>query len=137
MRKSLIPLFLALCAVVSLRAAFPGAMGNPSFLCTDGSSEAIAGVLTYIPEPDVSICFCGSFRFVTEAGFKECYLVSSTIDLAVFDGQRILVFGRSFSGLCAGTLARPCSFIEVEKVVALSRAGVARIDWGIMKTIYR
>jgi hypothetical protein len=130
-------MFLALCAAVSLRAAFSGAKGSPSFLYTDGSSEAIAGVLTCIPEPDVSICFCGSFRFVSEAGFKECYLVSNTIDLGAFDGQRILVFGRSFSGLCTGTLARPCSFIEVEKVVALSRTGVARIDWGMMKIIYR
>ena len=103
----------------------------------DDRLETLVGLLSYAPKPDVSICFCGSFRLDTEAVPGECYLVSDSIDLSAFAGQRVLVYGKPFSGLCSGTLARPCGYFEVRKIVSLAGTGVAIASWGIVKTIYR
>jgi hypothetical protein len=103
----------------------------------DGGAETIVGVLSYVPAPDVSICFCGCFHLSADASFEECYLVSGSIDLSEFVGQRVLVSGRPFSALCSGTLARACSYFEARKIVVLARAGVTDADWGAVKMIYR
>lgn len=110
----------------------------PGALCgADDGPVTILGALSYLPRPDVSICFCGSFLLATEAPPKECYLVSDSIDLAAYTGQRVLVQGRSYSGLCSGTLARPCSYVNVRTIVSLTSAGVEHLDWGTVKTMYR
>jgi len=107
-------------------------------LCgADDGDTTLVGLLGYVPAPDVSICFCGSFPLSLESSLGECYLVSDSIDLHAFAGQRVLVYGKSFSGLCSGTVARPCSYFDVRKIVPFTRTGVAAIDWGMLKAIYR
>ncbi|MFA4948853.1 MAG: hypothetical protein WC674_10165, partial [Candidatus Krumholzibacteriia bacterium] len=66
-----------------------------------------------------------------------CFLVSDSIDLDAFAGQRVLVYGKSFSDLCSGTLARPCSYFDVRKIVPFTSTGIAVVDWGFVKSIYR
>ena len=85
----------------------------------------------------MALCFCGSFLLDVEGVSQDCYLLAEGIDLRELDGERILVFGKAFSGFCAGTIVRPCSFVDVEKVVVLSRTGVKGVDWGTLKMIYR
>jgi hypothetical protein len=120
--------FLASAIIVPRAADLSGA--------GDGA-ETLVGLLSYVPKSDVSICFCGSYRLDPEALPGEYYIVSDSIDLSAYAGQRVLVYGKSFSGLCSGTLARPCSYFDVRKIVPLARTGVAAIDWGILKSIYR
>jgi hypothetical protein len=120
--------FLAVLAVVSCGTAPAHA---------ERESESVVGVLTYIPAPDLALCFCGSFLLDVEGVSQDCYLLTDVIDLREFDGERILVFGKAFSGFCAGTIERPCSFVDVEKVVVPSRTGVTGVDWGTLKMIYR
>jgi hypothetical protein len=102
----------------------------------DDEPEVVVGVLKYIPKPDVSICFCGSFRLAAAAS-GDWYLTSESIDLSGFDGARIMVFGRASSAICEGTLARSCSYLRVEKIVPVTSAGTAVVDWGLVKAIYR
>jgi len=125
---------LFLLVLLAIVASLPTSTGRSR---ADDGSGTIVGFLSYIPVPDVSICFCGSFRLTTEASPKECYLVSDSIDLGAFIGQRVLVYGKAFSGICSGTLARSCSYFEVEKIVALTRAGTLDITWGFVKGTYR
>jgi len=120
--------FLAVLAAVSCATAPAHA---------ERESESIVGVLKYIPAPDLALCFCGSFLLDVEGVPQDCYLLTEGIDLRELDGERILVFGKAFSGFCAGTIVRPCSFVDVEKVVVLSRTGVTGVDWGTFKMIYR
>jgi hypothetical protein len=47
------------------------------------------------------------------------------------------VHGRSFTGLCSGTLARSCDFFAVEKVAAAVRADAEGAAWGAIKSLYR
>jgi len=129
MMKRLVSLSLLTCL---LSLTIPGALYG-----ADDGPVTILGVLSYVPRPDVSICFCGSFLLTSEAPLTECYLVSDAIDLAAYTGQRVLVQGRSYSGLCSGTLARPCSYVDVRKVVSLTSTGVEHVDWGTVKTTYR
>jgi hypothetical protein len=103
----------------------------------DDGGETLVGSLSYIPEPDVSICFCGSFRLDLEPSLGEYYLVSDAIDLGAFAGRKVLVYGKSFSVICSGTVARPCSYFDVRKIVPFARTGVVDVDWGILKSIYR
>jgi hypothetical protein len=128
MKRLLLLAFLAGMMIVPRATALSGA---------DGSGETLVGLLSYVPEPDVSICFCGSFRLNLDFSLVDCYLVSDSIDLGAFAGQRVLVYGRSFSGICTGTLARPCSYFDVRKIVPLTRAGTITVDWGSVKMIYR
>jgi len=48
-----------------------------------------------------------------------------------------MVFGRASSTICEGTLARNCSCLRVEKIVPVTSAGTAVVDWGLVKAIYR
>jgi hypothetical protein len=128
MRNARATVLLTILAIVVAQGALPDA-GH--------AADTVIGVLSYQPAPNLAICFCGSFRLTVEGALKECYLLSDLIDLREFDGQRILVIGKSFSGFCSGTLERPCNFMDVEKVAVLSRTGVAGVDWGALKTIYR
>jgi hypothetical protein len=128
MKRLLLLVFLVGIMIVPRATALSGAANG---------GETLVGLLSYVPEPDVSICFCGSFRLGLEASLGECYLVSDSIDLDAFAGQRVLVYGRSFSGLCTGTLARPCSYFDVRKIVPFTRTGTIAVDWGSVKMIYR
>jgi len=126
--------FVAAAVILSI-AAGPISAGAAEL--AGGETEPVLGVLGFIPQPDISICFCGSYFLATGSSSKDCYLVSNSIDFAEFVGRRILVYGKSFSGICQGTLARPCAFYDVEKIVALSSTGAADVDWGSIKMIYR
>jgi hypothetical protein len=128
MKKTRVLAFLAILAIVSFQTVL---------FAVERESESLVGVLSYIPAPDMSICFCGSFPLAVEGTGQVCYLLTEGIDLREFDGDRVLVLGKIFSGFCAGTIERPCSFVDVEKVVVLSRTGVTGIDWGALKMIYR
>jgi hypothetical protein len=128
MKRSLLIAFLLSVMIV------PRATGGSG---ADDGAEMLIGSLSYVPRPDISICFCGSFRLDLEASPGECYLVSDSIDLGAFAGQRVLVCGKSFSGICSGTLALPCSYFDVRKIVPFARAGTLSVDWGSLKTIYR
>jgi hypothetical protein len=127
--KRLLMLAFCACAVFLPRGADPSA--------ADEGVETLAGTLSYVSEPDVSLCFCGSFRLSVEASLGECYLVSDAIDLGAYAGQRVLVYGKSFSGLCSGTVARPCSYFDVRKIVPFTRTEVVAVDWGFVKSICR
>jgi hypothetical protein len=101
-------------------------------------SEVVVGTLKYIARPDISICFCGSYRVATEAGYEDRYLTSESLDLSQYVGARIMVYGKPYSAICSGTLARSCSYLSVEKIVWLtSSTGVAAVDWSTLKMIYR
>ena len=128
MRMTRAFVFLAVLAVVSCGTAPAHA---------ERESESVVGVLKYIPAPDLALCFCGSFLLDVEGVPQDCYLLTDVIDLRELDGDRILVFGKAFAGFCAGTIVRPCSFVDVEKVVVLSRTSVTGVDWGTLKMIYR
>lgn len=118
--------------VLALAACLPAAE-----LLAGGEPDVAIGVLEYAPKPEISICFCGSFRIVTGAERKDCYLTSDAIDLSQFIGARIMVSGKGYSAICEGTLSRSCSYMSVEKVVPLTSAGVVSVDWGLVKMIYR
>jgi hypothetical protein len=128
MKRLLLLAFLAGIMTISRTTALSG---------SGDDGETLVGLLSYVPEPDVSICFCGSFRLSLEASLGECHLVSDSIDLGAFAGQRVLVYGRSFSALCTGTLARPCGYFDVRKIVPLTRTGTIAVDWGSLKMICR
>ena len=128
MKRLLLLAFLASILIVPRATDLSGA---------DGATETLVGLLSYVPEPDVSICFCGSYRLDPETLPKGYYLVSDTIDLGAYAGQRVLVYGKSFSGLCSGTLARPCGYFDVLKIVPFTLAGTAVVSWGLVKSIYR
>jgi hypothetical protein len=128
MKRFLLLAFLASVMIVPRATDLCGA---------DDGDDTLVGLLNYVPAPDVSICFCGSFPLSLESSLGECYLVSDSIDLWAFAGQRVLVYGKSFSGLCSGTVARPCGYFDVRKLVPLTRTGVAGVDWGFVKSIYR
>lgn len=102
-----------------------------------GGQEVLVGELSYTPPPEVSICFCGSYLLAGEPEPKAVYLVSESIDLSPYVGLRITVHGRSFTGLCSGTLARSCDFFAVEKVAAAVRADAEGATWGAIKSLYR
>jgi len=128
MKKTWAFVVIVMLAVVSFRGALFGA---------EQASETMVGLLTYTPAPDLSICFCGSFALAVEGSIHVRYLLTDAIDLREYDGDRVLVTGKAFSGFCAGTLEHPCSFVDVEKVIVLSRMGVSTVDWGALKMIYR
>jgi hypothetical protein len=104
---------------------------------SEQASRMIIGVLSYTPAPDMAVCFCGSFLLTADDARSERYLFSDAIDLREYDGLKILVTGKAFTTFCSGTLERPCSCIDVEKVIVFSRVGVEGVDWGAVKMIYR
>jgi hypothetical protein len=118
--------------VLTLTACFPAVE-----LLAGGEPDVAIGVLEFAPKPQISICFCGSFRIVTGAEKKDCYLTSDAIDLSRFIGARIMVYGTAYSAICEGTLVRSCSSMSVAKVVPLTSTAVAPVDWGLVKMIYR
>lgn len=110
--------------------AVPDVMG-----CT--GADVSLGTLVYIPPPDVTICFCGSYHLVGEEGFESYYLLPGTLDLTPYIGQKVMVQGRAFTGICQGTLALPCEYLAVEKITTQSRWGTTESNWGEIKKIYR
>lgn len=117
----------ALLAAAALSAALPRA---------GAASETLAGELRYTPAPEVSICFCGSYLLASESGTKDVYLVSEAIDLMPFAGRRVTVRGRSYTGLCDGTLALYCDFFAVEKIAVAASADADGSTWGAIKSLY-
>lgn len=64
--------FLAVLAAVSCGTAPAHA---------ERESESVVGVLTFIPAPDLALCFCGSFLLDVEGVPQDCYLLTDAIDL--------------------------------------------------------
>ena len=122
---------LTLLITLSLLLASVGAV------LAENELEVIVGVLKYVPKPDISICFCGSFRLAAAALSGERYLTSESIDLTEFVDTRVMVYGKAYSAICEGTLARSCNYLRVEKIVPVTSAGTAVVDWGFVKAIYR
>lgn len=108
----------------------------PDVVCSPEADVSL-GTLVYIPPPDVTICFCGSYHLVGEEGFTSYYLLPGTIDLTPFIGQKVLVRGRAFTGICQGTLALPCEYLVVEKITTQSIWGTTETNWGGIKKVYR
>jgi len=108
----------------------------PDVVGSSGADVSL-GTLEYIPPPDVTICFCSSYHLVGEEGFESYYLLPGTFDLTPYIGQKILVRGRAFTGICQGTLALPCDYLVVEKITAQSIWETTESNWGGIKKIYR
>jgi len=95
------------------------------------------GLLTFIPKPEISICFCGSYYLEGNDGSKGYYLVNEEIDLSPFVGKEVRVVGHPFSGICQGTLALPCDYLSVRYICGVSALGDSSPSWGLIKTFYR
>jgi hypothetical protein len=111
----------------------------------DGADACVAdsvnilteGLLTFTPKPEISICFCGSYYLEGEDGFKNYYLVNEEIDLELFVGKKVRVVGHPFSGICQGTLARPCDYLSVRDICGVSALGDSSSTWSHIKMFYR
>lgn len=122
---------------IILGALFSTALMSVVLPCRATGSDVLVGDLSYAAPPEISICFCGSYLLSSDVGSKAAYLVSESIDFAPFVGLRITVHGRSYTGLCSGTLARICDYFAVEKIAAAVRADSEGSTWGAIKSLYR
>jgi len=94
------------------------------------------GMLGFIPKPEISICFCGSYRLERENGSEVCYLVNGGIDLSPYIDKRVRVIGRQYSAVCEGTLAGLCSYISVSDIWITSAVESYPSSWGVIKALY-
>lgn len=113
-----------------------GLWASPSEHTAAAPPDSSLGLLKFVPEPELTICFCGSYLLTGEETFDDCYLFSDKFDLKLFIGKRILVTGRRFTDICSGTLAMPCSYLMVEKIVEQLSWGTEESTWGAVKSLY-
>jgi hypothetical protein len=100
-------------------------------------SASSVGVVVFTAPPDITICFCGSYRLQAEKDLISYYLASDHIDLSKYVGQRVTVTGRPFATTCWGTLLRTCAFLNVESVETLAPLATEPGTWGRIKSLYR
>jgi hypothetical protein len=115
-----------LCAALLVGAASRALAGD----------EMSIGALEFTPPPEVSICFCGSYRLVPEKGYAEYYLAAEGIDLAPYIGRKIEVSGKPFLKPCSGTLYMDCPFLKVTNIEA-APTPTEQSTWGAIKALYR
>jgi hypothetical protein len=108
-----------------------------STLETSGDRDTSRGILQFFPVPDLTICFCGSYRLtVSEEKYKAYYLLSDRIDFSQFIGKNITVSGKIYSAPCEGTLFYLCPFLIVDEIQENIPAASEDDTWGTIKALY-
>ena len=122
-------------AAAASHAIDTGFFNSPLTMSADRATSQ--GVLQYFPDPDFTICYCGSYYLsVTEKQFNAYYLLSDNIDLSEFIGQRITVTGTILSAPCEGTLYRLCDFLVVNEIKEIIHTGTQLDSWGRVKALF-
>jgi hypothetical protein len=110
----------------------PGTAGSKSLAAAERTVE---GILQYVPAPDVTICFCGSF-FVTTEKDEVIYLAAEGIDLLELVHKKVSVTGTPYVTGCIGTLYQPCTFVLVGSIKLVTPLPTERSTWGAIKSLF-
>jgi hypothetical protein len=97
---------------------------------------ATQGVLAFIPPPDLTICYCGSYFLTAEKGYIDYYLYAPEIDLSKHIGKRIVVTGTPYTTVCTGTLYRVCKFLRVTGIDEFAPTPTEETTWGRVKGLF-